>query len=654
MESFDIVNLIEKNPITRMNKNYENKFIQKLKNIFTNDEQKLFLGSFYCFLNCNDNDFIIDFDNIWKWCRFSRKDHAKTLLEKHFTKNIDYKIFIDNISQNDTNSSVIQFASANAGANATEHNTKTDANLDNTDEIIENLELTDEYKKLDKLNKKTLMEMCRTLKIKISGSKDEIIKRIITNNNDKNAGGQNKEKIMLTITTFKKFCMKANTKKADEVHDYYIKLEKILQEIILEQSDELNKQLEFEISEKNKLNVELYKEQCLVVKQQKSLLYQQEKVTNSYKVSRSGCIYIVHDPLWKFTRFKIGKTEDFNERISTYRTSSVNMKVDFIMYTPHYELFEQCIKVKFCEYAEQPSHEMYIAELDILINSVKEINRACSFNGYEEKELWKLNLENLPTPENIIPEHTIIESKVNEKIINNYIMPIAMREDGNKKYIDIERPDPEDLKQFNPMSDIQRYDEISPSTFLPSRTLFSEYKMKNEKAPDGMRYCNSFCQDYCEIEKFKYKSQYLFTSCENCRIMEDLARYKIQNNIYTCDQIANNPTLVFLDTNQKLCPYCKEVKHESKFRPNRKQCRKCKDTKRTDKIKNIRQNIDDDLNEIKNKIKYIENLDEIVKILEKYNRDTLYSMCINLDIKRRSNDNKESMIQKLCEKLKQI
>jgi phage anti-repressor protein len=35
-------------------------------------------------------------------------------------------------------------------------------------------------------------------------------------------GGQNKEIFMLTIDTLKKFCVKAGTKKADEIHDYFI------------------------------------------------------------------------------------------------------------------------------------------------------------------------------------------------------------------------------------------------------------------------------------------------------------------------------------------------------------------------------------------------------------------------------------------------
>ena len=33
--------------------------------------------------------------------------------------------------------------------------------------------------------------------------------------------GLNKETISLTVNAFKKFCLKAGTKKADEIHDYY-------------------------------------------------------------------------------------------------------------------------------------------------------------------------------------------------------------------------------------------------------------------------------------------------------------------------------------------------------------------------------------------------------------------------------------------------
>jgi phage anti-repressor protein len=69
-------------------------------------------------------------------------------------------------------------------------------------------------------------------------------------NNSK--GGHNKETFMLNIKTFKLFCIKSETKKANEVHEYFIKLEEILQEILLEESAELKLQLEQLEHTKNK------------------------------------------------------------------------------------------------------------------------------------------------------------------------------------------------------------------------------------------------------------------------------------------------------------------------------------------------------------------------------------------------------------------
>jgi hypothetical protein len=60
----------------------------------------------------------------------------------------------------------------------------------------------------------------------------------------KGRGGHNKETIMLTINAFKRFCLKASTSKADQIHDYYIKLEETMHEIVNEESNELKLQLE--------------------------------------------------------------------------------------------------------------------------------------------------------------------------------------------------------------------------------------------------------------------------------------------------------------------------------------------------------------------------------------------------------------------------
>lgn len=163
MQSFDIVNLIEANPITKLSATYNNKFICKIKESFTTMEQQLFVSSLYCYLNYNPNDFVIGLDNIWNWLGFSQKVNAKVLLEKHFVVDKDYKYLLLNIQEQ---------------------------------------------------SKQT--------------------KR----------GGHNKETIMLTLKAFKLFCIKAETKKSHEIHEYFIKLEELLHEIVQEESNELKLQLE--------------------------------------------------------------------------------------------------------------------------------------------------------------------------------------------------------------------------------------------------------------------------------------------------------------------------------------------------------------------------------------------------------------------------
>ena len=168
MTSLNIVELIEKSPITKLSNNYHSNLINKIKKNFTTDEQQIFVASFYCYLNYNkDNDFIIKLDDVWSWMGFYKKSNAKTLLENNFTIDEHYKIFAADDSAAKT----------------------------------------------------------------------------------QGRGGHNKIKVMLTVKTFKALCLKACTKKADQIHEYYLKMEETLQDVINEESNELRIQLENKSSE---------------------------------------------------------------------------------------------------------------------------------------------------------------------------------------------------------------------------------------------------------------------------------------------------------------------------------------------------------------------------------------------------------------------
>ena len=175
MQELNIVELIEKNPISKLSNSYNNKLLCALKNNFTSYEQQLFVSSFYCYLNYDKNtEFVIDLDNVWKWLGFSQKINILRLLEKNFMLDNDYK----------------------------------------------NLALDSS---------------------KLNYQKEEKLENEIYN---KQNGGQNKQTILLTIKCFKSLCLKAQTKKAAEIHEYYMKMEEVLHKIIEEETDELRLQLE--------------------------------------------------------------------------------------------------------------------------------------------------------------------------------------------------------------------------------------------------------------------------------------------------------------------------------------------------------------------------------------------------------------------------
>jgi hypothetical protein len=70
--------------------------------------------------------------------------------------------------------------------------------------------------------------------------------------------GSEKELILLNVTTFKKFCMKASTNRADEICDYYVKMENIMNQYTKEKMIELensNKQLSSMIQIEEEINI---------------------------------------------------------------------------------------------------------------------------------------------------------------------------------------------------------------------------------------------------------------------------------------------------------------------------------------------------------------------------------------------------------------
>ena len=250
-QELNIVELIEKNPITRLSQEYNGRLLSKIQESFTGFEQQLFVSSFYCYLNYDKNmDFVVDLDNVWNWLGFASKFVSLRTLEKHFKIDVDYK------------------------------------NLDSSQEIV------------------------------------------------KSHGGHNKQIIMLTVRCFKSLCLKAQTKKASEIHEYYMKMEEVLHQIVDEETDELKQQLE----QKNAV----IQEKESMIQEKESMIQEKDSMIQSTKKEKqraveqaiigqfplnTECIYfgtIDNTNAENEKLIKFGHTNDLSTRVMDHRKKYQN------------------------------------------------------------------------------------------------------------------------------------------------------------------------------------------------------------------------------------------------------------------------------------------------------------------------------------------
>ena len=117
----------------------------------------------------------------------------------------------------------------------------------------------------------------------------------------KNEGGYNQETIMLNINTFKKLCLKSNTDNADKIHDYYIKLEMVYNELMKEQLQEQQKKIQLL---ENKPETEGF----------------------SYK---NGYVYLIKDES-SIGSYKIGLCDNPDKRLTTLNIGSSQKTLEFV------------------------------------------------------------------------------------------------------------------------------------------------------------------------------------------------------------------------------------------------------------------------------------------------------------------------------------
>lgn len=73
----------------------KNKFIEKLQEHFSEDEQKLYVCHLFLYLNYHPtNDYVVNLENVWKFIGFANKGNAMKTMKNNFVKDEDYKILL--------------------------------------------------------------------------------------------------------------------------------------------------------------------------------------------------------------------------------------------------------------------------------------------------------------------------------------------------------------------------------------------------------------------------------------------------------------------------------------------------------------------------------------------------------------------------------
>jgi hypothetical protein len=406
MQELNIVELIEKNPISKLSKVYNNKLINKIKDNFNNFESQLFVSSFYCYLNYDKNiDFVVDLDDIWKWLGFSTKQNSERVLEKYFKLDIDYK----NLAFSD--------------GKATSNDEKLLINLDKQDNTI----------KLVKQN-----------------------------------GGHNKQTILLTIKCFKSLCLKAQTKKAGEIHEYYMKMEDVLHQIVEEETDELRLQLE------QKENIILEKDIAIKNSKKEKQRAVEQAIIIQFPLN-TECIYFgtidntneANEQLIKF-----GHTNDLATRILDHRKKYINFNLveafrvqnkveieNLIKTYPKIKRQIRSIQLNGKNKTEIIAYDSTNFTIDKLTKHIKDIIHSKTYSIDNFNRLMKQNeelegenrelKENIETNKNIITKLSIELSELKELIEKqNSIIELTSIENQSVYHNEL-LPEDEQTNKFN-------------------------------------------------------------------------------------------------------------------------------------------------------------------------------------------------------------
>jgi len=260
---------------------------------------------------------------------------------------------------------------------------------------------------------------------------------------------------MLNIKTFKKYCLKAGTKKADEIHEYYIKLEETLQEVIQEESDELKLQLD-----QKELQLESVTQDKEKIRE-KTLL---EQFSNNTQCVYYGTIDNLSDKNEKLIKF--GNSNNLKNRVTNHKDTYSNFVLINAFKVDNKLQIENALK----------ENKTFIERQRNLTLGNKKYVELLNIEGISFTELDKIIKEIITgieySPENyikILEANKVLKKQIEEKNAVNNINNLILLTSKNKQ-----------LKNEN-IKLIKKYNALKKRTKNDDDLIVSDEEDNNEK-----------------------------------------------------------------------------------------------------------------------------------------------------------------------------
>ena len=278
----------------------------------------------------------------------------------------------------------------------------------------------------------------------------KLLLRLSAEQKDDTRGGHNKEIIMLNVETFKKFCLKAGTKKADEIHDYYIKLETTLHEVLQEESQELKLQLE-------QKNNQLQQQTFLSEKEKEKL---REKTILEQFPKNTQCVYyglIDNVTAQNEKLIKFGNSNDLRARVRVHRDTYTNFRLVNAFKVENKLQIENAIKC----------HPILVERTRSLILNCKKYVELLHIEGLAFTELDKIVREIITdiefSPANymkILEENKALKRQIEQLQVANHTNEVILLKCDNER---LTRENAKLIKKYNTLTN-----RISSDGSLPA------------------------------------------------------------------------------------------------------------------------------------------------------------------------------------------